>query len=180
MKDLIVLLCHLLTTLAKLMGPGGAKAIVADSLLMKQQLLVINRSRQRAPNLTVMDRMLLGFWSLFLSPHHIQRAAVILKPSTLLRFHEALKKRKYQLLYSSRKKGKSGPKGPFEELIAVIVEMKRRNPRFGCPQIAQQINKAFGLNIDKDVVRRVLAKHYHPRSDDKGPSWLTFSRTYQR
>ncbi len=169
-----MLLCYLLTTLAKLMGSGGAKAVVADSLLMKQQLLVINRSRQRAPNLTVSDRMLFGFWSLFLSPHHIQRAAVILKPSTLLRFHEALKKRKYQLLYTSRKKGKPGPKGPSQELIAVIVELKRRNPRFGCPRIAQQINKAFGLNIDKDVVRRVLAKHYHPRSDDKGPSWLTF------
>ena len=44
MKDLVLLLIHLLTTLAKLLGPGGAKAIVADSLLMKQQLLVINRS----------------------------------------------------------------------------------------------------------------------------------------
>ena len=52
MKTLLVLLAHLLTTLAKLLGPGGAKAIVADSLLMKQQLLIINRSRQRAPNLT--------------------------------------------------------------------------------------------------------------------------------
>ena len=174
MKNLIVLLYHLLTTLAKLMGPGGAKAVVADSLLMKQQLLVINRSRQRAPNLTVIDRMLLGFWSLFLSPHHIRRAAVILKPSTLLRFHEALKKLKYQLLYSSRKKGKPGPKGPSQELIAAIVEMKRRNPRFGCPRIAQQINKAFGLNIDKDLVRRVLAKHYHPQPSDDGPSWLSF------
>jgi hypothetical protein len=58
----------LLTTLAKLLGPGGARAIVADSLLMKQQLLIINRSRRRAPNLTPIDRMLLGFWSLFLNP----------------------------------------------------------------------------------------------------------------
>ena len=33
MKDLIVLLMHLMTTLAKLMGPGGARAVVADSLL---------------------------------------------------------------------------------------------------------------------------------------------------
>ena len=48
-----MLLAHLLTTLAKLLGSGGAKAIVADSLLMKQQLLVINRSRRRAPNLTI-------------------------------------------------------------------------------------------------------------------------------
>ncbi|VAX09119.1 hypothetical protein MNBD_GAMMA26-2294 [hydrothermal vent metagenome] len=92
MKDLIALLIHLLTTIAKLMGPGGAKAVIADSLLMKQQLLVINRSQQRAPNLAALDRFLLGFWSLFLSPYQILRAAVIIKPSTLLSFHEALTK----------------------------------------------------------------------------------------
>jgi putative transposase len=45
-------------------------------------------------------------------------------------------------------------------LITVILEMKRRNPRFGCPRIAQQVSHAFGIEIDKDVVRRVLAKHY--------------------
>ena len=55
MKDLLVLLAHLLTTITKLLGPGGTKAVVADSLLMKQQLLVINRSRRRAPNLNGTD-----------------------------------------------------------------------------------------------------------------------------
>ena len=49
MKNLPLILAHLLATLAQLLGPGGAKAIVADSLLMKQQLLIINRSRRRAP-----------------------------------------------------------------------------------------------------------------------------------
>lgn len=103
------------------------------------------------------------------------RAAVIIKPSTLLRFHEALKKRKYQLLYSPRKKGKPGPKGPSQELIQAIIEMKRRNPRYGCPMIAGQISRIFGLDVDKDVVRRVLAQCYHPAPDnDGGPSWLTF------
>ena len=38
-----------------------------------------------------------------------------------------------------------------------IVDMKRRNPKFGCPRIAQQINLVFGVHIDKDLVRRVLA-----------------------
>jgi putative transposase len=134
MKDMLLMLAHLLTTLAKLLGPGGARAIVADSLLMKQQLLIINRSRRRAPNLTPIDRMLLGFWSLFLNPHHIKRAAVILRPSTLLNFHDLLKKRKYRLLYSSGRKAKPDPKGPSQELIEAIVEMKRRNSRFGCPR----------------------------------------------
>jgi len=38
--------------------------------------------------------------------------------------------------------------------------------------ITQEINKAFGVDIDKDVVRRVLAKHYRP-GPGNGPSWLT-------
>jgi putative transposase len=174
MKDLLVLLGHLLTTVAKLLGPGGAKTIVADSLLMKQQLLVINRSRRRAPNLSALDRFLLGFWSSFLNPRHIQRAAVIIRPSTLLKFHDLLKKRKYRLLYSSECKRKPGPKGPSRELIQAIVALKQRNPRFGCRRIAQQINKAFDTDIDKDIVRRVLANHYRPAPGGSGPSWLTF------
>jgi hypothetical protein len=73
MKDLLTLLLHLLTTIANLLGPGGAKAVVADSLLMKQQLLVIKHTRRRAPNLSALDQFLFGFWSLFLEPNRIRR-----------------------------------------------------------------------------------------------------------
>ena len=119
MKDLLLLLAHLLTTLAKLLGPGGTRAVVADSLLMKQQLLVINRSRRRAPNFSAFDRILLGFWSLFLSPGGIQRAALSVRSVMLRRFHDALKKRKYRLLCSWPTEGRSSPKGPSPELIRV-------------------------------------------------------------
>jgi putative transposase len=174
MMDLLILIAHPLTTIARFLGPGGAKSVVADSLLMKQQLLIMGRSRQRAPNLSPMDRFLFGFWSLFLNPRQLARAAVIIRPSTLLKFHNLLKQRKYRLLYSAAgSKRKPGPKGPSQKLIPAIVEMKQRNPRFGCPRIAQQINKAFGTNIDKDVVRRILPAHYRPGHNDGGPSWLT-------
>ena len=53
------------------------------------------------------------------------------------------------------------------------IERKRRNPRYGCPRIAQQINLAFGLDLDKDTVRRVLAAHYKLDPNNPGPSWLT-------
>jgi len=72
------------------------------------------------------------------------------------------------------RKGKPGPKDPSAELIQAIVELKQRNPRFGCLRIARQINKAFGVDINKDLVRCVLAKHYRAMPDDNGPSWLTF------
>ena len=54
------------------------------------------------------------------------------------------------------------------------MELKRRNPSWGCPRIAEQIALVFGVEIDKDVVRRILANHYRPESNAGGPSWLTF------
>jgi hypothetical protein len=101
------------------------------------------------------------------------RCGIILKPSTLLSFHQALKDRKYRLLFSARLRKKPGPKGPGQEVIAAVVEMKQRNPTWGCPRIAQQIALAFGIEINKDVVRRILATRYRPEPDS-GPSWLTF------
>ncbi len=159
--------------MAKLLRPGGSRAVIAENLLLKQQLIIHSRSRERAPNLSARDRALLGLRSLFLSPRRIARSAIIVKPSTLLRFHNALKKRKYRLLYSPGSGRKPGPKGPSRGVIDAIVEMKRRNPRYGCPRIAQQINLAFGLELDKDIVRRVLAVHFKPDPSNRGPSWLT-------
>ena len=173
MKDVIYLLYHLLTSIAKLIQSGGSRAVIAENLLLKQQLIIHSRSRQRAPNLTTQDRTVLGFLSLFLNPRRLVRSAVIIRPSTLLHFHNALKKRKYRLLYSPRGGRKPGPKGPSKEVINAIVEMKQRNPRYGCPRIAQQINLTFGLNLDKDTVRRVLSVHYKPVPENHGPSWLT-------
>jgi putative transposase len=117
--------------------------------------------------------VLLGLCPLLVSPRRLLKVAVAIRPATLLRFHRALIQRKYRLLFSGRRACRPGPKGSSEELIAVILEMKRRNPRFGCPRIAQQVSHAFGIEIDKDVVRRILAKHYRPKPGGEGPSWLT-------
>jgi hypothetical protein len=175
MRSLLLLLIHLLTTLAKLLGPGGIKSVLAENLLLKQQFLVINRSRHRAPALSPADRAFLGWLSLFIAPRRLLRAAVVIKPSTLLKFHRALKQRKYQLLFSSRHGDKPGPQGPSAELVRAIVEIKQRNPRYGCPRIALIINNTFGIPVDKDVVRRVLAKHYQlDPTFGGGPSWLSF------
>ncbi len=51
MRDLVILFIHLIATLARLLGPGGMRSVVAESVLVKQQLLILNRSRQRSPNL---------------------------------------------------------------------------------------------------------------------------------
>src|SRR5260370_1342247 len=90
MRDLLLALLHLAVVAAKLCGSGGVRAVMAENLLLKQQLIVLRRARSRAPNLTSSDRLLCGFWSIFLSAGRIRKAAIALQPSTLLTFHQAL------------------------------------------------------------------------------------------
>jgi hypothetical protein len=60
---------------------------------------------------------------------------LLIKPSTLLRFHNALKRRKYRNLYSPGGGGEPDPRGPSREVIpdnagqalTAIVEMKGRD-----------------------------------------------------
>jgi hypothetical protein len=79
-----VLVIHLIATLARLLGPGGVRSLVAESLLLKHQLLIVNRSRQRSPNLSAGDRILVGLLALLVRPTRLLRSAIALKPSTLL------------------------------------------------------------------------------------------------
>jgi hypothetical protein len=106
-------------------------------------------------------------------PTRLVRAAIVVKPSTLLRLHRALITGKYRRLFSATVRKKPGPKGPNREVVAAVVAMKQRNPTWGCPRIAQQITLAFGIPMNKDVVRRILAVRYTPKPDAAGPSWLT-------
>jgi hypothetical protein len=64
-----------------LLGPGDVRSIVAESLLLRHQLLIVNRSRQRSPNLSAWDRILAGLLALLLRPTRLLRSAIVLKPS---------------------------------------------------------------------------------------------------
>ena len=84
MRELLILVIHLVVTFAKLLRPGGARAVAAESLLLKHQLLISNRSRQRALNLSALDRLVLGLTTLFVSPRRIpQLGALITQQSAI-------------------------------------------------------------------------------------------------
>jgi putative transposase len=98
MRLLFSLIAHLLVTFARLAKPGGLGAVLAESLAVKHQLLILRRARGRAPSLTSWDRLALGVCTLLVSSRRLSRMAVILKPSTWLYFHRVLVKCKYRLL----------------------------------------------------------------------------------
>jgi hypothetical protein len=89
-------------------GPGGARSIVAESLLIKHQPLIVSRSRQRVPNLRTAEQILMSVFALLMRPVRLAKSAVIIKPSTILEFHQALKDRKNRLLFSRKRRGRPG------------------------------------------------------------------------
>jgi putative transposase len=147
MSDFLVLVVHLIVTVFRLAKPGGPRSVLAESVLVRHQLLILNRGRKRAPNLHAADRFIAGVCTLFIRRARLLRSAIVLKPATLLHLHHLLIKRKYRLLFSPKRGRRPGPKGPTRELIDAVLEMKRRNPSWGCPRIAQQIALAFGVEM---------------------------------
>ena len=167
MRELFILIAHLLVTVAKLARPGGLGAVVAESLVVKKQLLIMKRAQRCAPRLESWDRLVLGVCALFVSPKRLSKMVCLLKASTLLYFHRALIRRKYHLLYSPSKRRRPGPKGPSQELIDAVIEMKRRNPasaagrlpsKYLVPSVSRSIRMSSGgsssSTIDRD--REVL------------------------
>jgi hypothetical protein len=99
------------------------RAVGAETLLIKHQLLILNRTRRRAPNHTTLDRVVMGLCTLFVSPNRVRKVAAALKPATLLSFHQALKALKYCRLFSSQRPCKLDASLDVEDLggrIAVI------------------------------------------------------------
>ena len=51
MSDFLVLVVHFVVTVFRLAKPGGPRSVLAESVLVRHQLLILNRGRKRAPNL---------------------------------------------------------------------------------------------------------------------------------
>ena len=87
MRDLLILIVHLITTVIRLAKPGGLRAVVAEPVLAKHQLLILNRSRRRSRNLRIQDQLIAGFCSIWIKPSRLRKMALAFKTSTLLSFH---------------------------------------------------------------------------------------------
>src|SRR5215204_4880258 len=46
MRDSLILFVHLIVTVVRLAGPGGLRSVVAESALVRHQLLILNRGRK--------------------------------------------------------------------------------------------------------------------------------------
>jgi hypothetical protein len=77
MTEKMELLIYLIVSLVRLLKPGGMKVVMAETMIMKQQLIVMYRGRARAPKLRMSDRFLFGLLAHFIHEKRLYKIAVI-------------------------------------------------------------------------------------------------------
>ena len=90
MPELVVLFVHLIVAVIRLARSGRLRSVVAESALIRHQLLIPNRGCQPAPTLRAEDPIIAGLCPLSIRPDRLLRSAIVLWPSTLLNYHRAL------------------------------------------------------------------------------------------
>ena len=113
MLKFILILLHLVRILIMLSKPQGTKALVAENLMLRKQLIKLSRKHKRSLKLSFLDRLSFAMLSHFIHPLRLAKSAIIIKPATIIKFHKAFIQKKYHLLFSSKATRRPEPKGPI-------------------------------------------------------------------
>jgi putative transposase len=150
------------------LGPSpDAKDV--EIAVLRHQLAVLRRQVAR-PRYAPGDRLILaslakllprGHWSIFL-----------VTPSTLLRWHRDLVRRRWTYPSNGRH-----PRALDPEIAGLVVRLARENPRWGYLRIVGECRK-LGVRVSATSVRTILRRHHlGPAPRRGGPSWTQFLRT---
>jgi len=140
--------------------------LVAENLLLRQQLLVLNRAGKR-PHCTHADRALVV--ALASKVRHWREALLIVRPETVLRWH----RQGWRLCWKAKSRATTQEPKIAVETIALIKQMAASNRLWGADRIRGELLK-IGIAVAKRTVQRHL-RQARP-SPPRGQSWATFLR----
>jgi putative transposase len=139
-----------------------------ELLVLRHELEILRRQVAR-PNLGAADRALLAAAACHLP--RSSRSVLVVTPRTLLRWHQALVRRKWRQAPSQRGR----PKLPAE-VRELVLRLARENPRWGHRRICGEVAK-LGFQVSPTSIRRLLAQaKLEPAPRRSGPSWREFLR----
>src|SRR5919201_1668560 len=140
--------------------------LVAENLLLRQQLAVLTRPTRKRPRLRTRDRVV---WVLArLVRRDWRRHLVLVTPETVLRWH----RRGWRLFWRWRSAARMGRPRVGAEVRALIATMARDNPTWGAERIRGELLK-LGIVVSKRSIQQ------YRRRGPAGPpsqSWRTFLR----
>jgi putative transposase len=165
---LLSVLYFVLRLLLRLAPEGDAGQREVEILVLRQQVKVLSRKAGR-PKLRPRDRMLLAALSRLLPRE--RWGSFIVSPQTLLRWHRELVRRKW-----TYKRNCGGRPSTDPEIVRLIVEMAKDNPRWGYMRIKGELAK-LGIGVAANTISAILARNGLGPAPRRGPTWSEFLRT---
>jgi transposase InsO family protein len=176
---ILCVVCLLLDTLTAAGLAANEKDL--EIALLRQQLRILERKARSKPRLSRPEKLMLvalaerlrGVSQHFRSS--LGQCALLVKPDTLLRWHQELVRRKWTFQRQNR-----GGRPPIKaELESLIVRLARENPRMGFDKIQGELLK-LGYQVDRSTVRNVMRRHHLPSAPKRGrSSWRIFLNHYR-
>src|ERR1700681_1078201 len=139
----------------------------AENLLLRQQLVVLQRKSPTRVRLWNVDRLLL-VWLYRLYPSLLD-AIIIVQPETLLRWH----RRGFRAYWRWKSRHVGGRPRIDSEMRALIRRMSRENPLWGAPRIHGEL-LMLGIEVAESTVGRYMVRRRRPPSQ----GWKTFLRNH--
>lgn len=144
----------------------------AEIMVLRHQLAVLKRTCPR-PKLRRRDRIVIVALAGLVSKE--RWSAFIITPATVLRWHRELVRRKWT--FRHQKVGRP-PLAP--ELVCLILEMAKDNPRWGVVRIKGEL-QGLGYRVGATTIRTVLRRAGIPPAPRRdGPTWAEFLRSQAR
>ena len=155
-------------TLADL--PRSKGALIAENALLRQQLVVLQRSVKRV-HCTPTDRVVLVL--LTSRVRAWRQALLIVQPETLLRWH----RQGFRLFWRRKARAAASAAQPkvATETIALIKEMATANQLWGAERIRGELLK-LDIRVAKTTIQRYMRQARTPRTS--GQTWAIFLRSH--
>ena len=142
-------------------------ALEAEILVLRQQIIVLRRSKPTRLPFVAADRSVLG-WACRLFPN-ARDALAIVQPQTVVRWHRA----GFRFYWRWKSCRRAGRPVVSIEVRQLIHEMSIANPLWGAPRIHGELLK-LGINVGQTSVAKYMARRRGPPSQ----GWKTFLRNH--
>src|SRR5271165_3266834 len=147
---------------------------IAEILLLRHQLAVLQRRQPGRPNLSWADRALLATLLAVIPKARRRRLRLLVSPDTVLRWHRDIIRRRWA---ARSMHGKTGRPATRRDIRALVLRLARENPGWGYRRIHGEL-ASLGVKIAASTVWEILKKAgIDPAPGRTGPAWSLFLRS---
>jgi putative transposase len=147
---------------------------IAEILILRHQLAVVQRRQPCRPKLNWADRALLAILLGAIPKARRQGLRLLVTPDTMLRWHRDIVRRRWA---ARSMRGKTGRPATRRNIRALVLRLARENPGWGYRRIHGEL-AGLGVKVAASTVWEILKKAgIDPASRRSAPTWSQFLRS---